>query len=148
MDDILKIKRLDPRAQIPVRATEGSACFDLRAVLDEPFVLKAGTFASFHTGIAIEMPSPSCVALVFSRSGMGAKHGITLTNSVGVIDYDYRGEIIVSLINQSSADYTVDNGDRIAQLAVFPVLPLASAEASELSSTERGEGGFGSTGTN
>ena len=144
--DKLKIKKLDDRAVIPVRATAGSACVDLRALLDEPCVLKSGEFRSFHTGLAIEMPSPDCVALVFSRSGMGAKSGISLTNSVGVIDYDYRGELIVSLINNSDRDYTVNDGDRIAQLMVVRTLPLETEEAGSLSRTDRGAGGFGSTG--
>ena len=145
--DKLKIKKLDPRAVIPVRATGGSACVDLRAILDAPYVLGAGEFHSFRTGLSIEMPSPDCVALIFSRSGMGAKSGISLTNSVGVIDYDYRGELIVSLINNSSQDYTVNDGDRIAQLMVVRTLPFETEEVSSLSETGRGAGGFGSTGT-
>ncbi len=144
--DKLKIKKLDERAVLPVRATWGSACVDLRALLDEPCVLEAGEFRSFRTGLSIEMPSPDCVALVFSRSGMGAKSGISLTNSVGVIDYDYRGELIVSLINNSDKAYTVQDGDRIAQLMVVRTLPLETEEVSGLSETERGTGGFGSTG--
>ena len=144
--DKLKIKRLDPRVQLPVRATEGSACFDLRAILDGPVTLAVGAMKSFATGIAIEMPSPDCVALVFSRSGMGAKFGVSLANSVGVIDSDYRGEIRVTLINHGSADYTVNPDDRIAQLMVIRTLPLTAEFVDTLSDTERGAGGFGSTG--
>lgn len=144
--DKLKIKRLDPRVQLPVRATEGSACFDLRAILDGPVTLAVGEMKSFATGIAIEMPSPDCVALVFSRSGMGAKYGVSLANSVGVIDSDYRGEIRVTLINHGSADYTVNPDDRIAQLMVIRTLPLTAEFVDALSDTERGAGGFGSTG--
>lgn len=144
--ELLKIKKLDARAKLPEKATAGSACFDLKVLLDEPCTLKAGEFRSFHTGIAIEMPFPDCVALIFSRSGMGAKHGICLTNSVGVIDYDYRGELIVSLINNSTEDYILSDGDRIAQLMVIRTLPLHAAEAVELTDTARGDGGFGSTG--
>ena len=144
--DKLRIKKLDPRAILPVRATEGSACVDLRALLDEDCVLRPGEFRSFHTGLSIEMPSPDCVALVFSRSGMGARNGISLTNSVGVIDYDYRGELIVSLINHGPEEHVVRDGDRIAQLMVVRTLPLETEEAEELSETGRGAGGFGSTG--
>lgn len=142
----LKIKKLDDRVQLPVRATEGSACFDLRAILDAPVTLAAGEMQSFPTGIAIEMPSPDCVALVFSRSGMGAKYGVSLANSVGVIDSDYRGEIRVTLINHGGAAYTVNPDDRIAQLMVVRTLPLHAEFTEELSDTERGAGGFGSTG--
>lgn len=142
----LKIKKLDPRVQLPVRATEGSACFDLRAILDNPVTLAVGEMKSFATGIAIEMPTPDCVALVFSRSGMGAKFGVSLANSVGVIDSDYRGEIRVTLINHGTAEYTVNPDDRIAQLMVMRTLPLTAEFCEELSDTERGAGGFGSTG--
>lgn len=146
--DIIKIKILDPRASLPEKATEYSACVDLRAVLDSRYTLKPGEFHSFHTGIAIEMPDPLCVALVFSRSGMGAKHGISLSNSVGVIDYDYRGELIVSLINNSETSFDIEPGDRIAQLMIMRTVPVKPVICDELSETERGDGGFGSTGKN
>ena len=145
---LLKIKKLDPRAVLPEKASEYAACFDLRTVLDEPYILKPGEFHSFPTGLAIEMPDPDCVALIYSRSGMGAKHGISLTNSVGVIDYDYRGELIVSLINSSSVPFTIEPGDRIAQMMVMKTEPLKAEFVEDLSSTERGSGGFGSTGKN
>ena len=144
----IKIKKLDPRAVIPQKATSGSACYDLRAILDEPYVLKAGEFHSFPTGLAIEMPSEDCVALIFSRSGMGAKHGITCSNSVGVVDYDYRGELTTSLINHSNEDYVINPGDRIAQMMIIRNVPLEVEIAEELGETERGAGGFGSTGKN
>lgn len=144
----LKIKILDPRASLPEKATEFSACFDLRAVLDSKYILEPGEFHSFPTGMAIEMPDTECVALVFSRSGMGAKHGVSLSNSVGVIDYDYRGEIIVSLINNSDVPFEVEPGDRIAQIMVLRAEPLEIQVCEELSETERGIGGFGSTGKN
>ena len=144
--DTIKIKILDPKASVPERATEFSACVDLRAVLDSKYILMPGEFHSFSTGIAIEMPDPLCVALVFSRSGMGAKHGISLSNSVGVIDYDYRGELIVSLINNSDAPFEIEPGDRIAQLMVMRTVPVQPVVCDELSETSRGEGGFGSTG--
>jgi dUTP pyrophosphatase len=145
---LLKIKKLDPRAVLPEKASEYAACFDLRTVLDGPYVLQPGEFYSFHTGLAIEMPDPECVALIYSRSGMGAKHGISLTNSVGVIDFDYRGELIISLINSSSVPFTVEPGDRIAQMMVMKTEPLKAEFVEDLSSTERGSGGFGSTGKN
>lgn len=148
MMKILKIKKLDPRAVLPEKASEYAACFDLRTVLDEPYTIQPGEFHSFHTGLAIEMPDPDCVALIYSRSGMGAKYGISLSNSVGVIDYDYRGELIISLINNSSETFTVENGDRIAQLMVMKTEPLQAVFTDELTSTERGSGGFGSTGKN
>ena len=146
--DVLKIKILDGRAVLPEKATGSSACFDLRVILDETYILQPHEFHSFHTGIAIEMPDPECVAMVYSRSGMGAKHGISLTNSVGVIDYDYRGELIVSLINNSDVPFPVEPGDRIAQLMIIRNVPLRAEICEELSETERGAGGFGSTGKN
>ena len=105
-----------------------------------------GGRAVLSTGIAIELPGPGWVALVFGRSGLGIKRGITLSNSVGVIDSDYRGEVKVGLINLSDEDYLVQNGERIAQLAVLPVAQATFTLADELGETSRGEGGFGSTG--
>ena len=142
----LKVHLLDSRASLPEKGTEGSACYDLRVILDEPFLLKAHTFHLFHTGLAIELPSHDYVAMLYSRSGMGVKHGITLTNSVGVIDSDYRGEVCVSLINQSDEDYLVQPGDRIAQLMISPVCSLPIEVVSQLTDSDRGQGGFGSTG--
>lgn len=98
----LKIKKTDPRAELPVRGTPGSAGLDLRAVLDEPMTLPPGALVSVPTGIAIGLPSPDTVGLVFARSGLAVKHGIGLSNGVGVIDSDYTGEIRVGLINQSA----------------------------------------------
>ena len=101
---------------------------------------------SIPTGIAIALPSPDYVALVFVRSGMGFRHGIGLSNGVGVIDSDYRGEISVGLVNLSGEDYTIRPGDRIAQLMVTPVVRPTVVPVSELDETDRGAGGFGSTG--
>ena len=140
------IQKLDPRAQAPERATAGSAGADLHALLDEVLTIPPGGRAAVPTGIAIGLPSPETVGLVFARSGLGIKKGITLSNSVGVIDSDYRGELRVGLVNLSDEDYTVQNGERIAQLAVLPVAQAAFAAAEELGETQRGEGGFGSTG--
>ena len=142
----LKIKKTDPRAELPVRGTPGSAGLDLRAVLDEPMTLPPGALVSVPTGIAIGLPSPDTVGLVFARSGLAVKHGIGLSNGVGVIDSDYTGEIRVGLINQSAVPYDLHPGERIAQLVVRPICRPELVEADTLEETERGAGGFGSTG--
>ena len=131
--------------KMPVRATSGSAGFDLCAALEAPLTLAPGKLASVPTGIAVKLPEGS-VGLLFGRSGLGVKHGITLSNSVGVIDSDYTGEIIVGLCNVSDEPYTVMPLDRIAQLIVASPLPVTLVPAETLGETERGEGGFGSTG--
>ena len=142
----LKIKKTDPRAELPVRGTPGSPGLDLRAVLDEPMTLPPGALVSVPTGIAIGLPSPDTVGLVFARSGLAVKHGIGLSNGVGVIDSDYTGEIRVGLINQSAVPYDLHPGERIAQLVVMPICRPELVEADTLEETERGAGGFGSTG--
>ncbi len=142
----LKIRKTDPRAELPVRGTPGSAGLDLRAVLDEPMTLPPGALVSVPTGIAIGLPSPDTVGLVFARSGLAVKHGIGLSNGVGVIDSDYTGEIRVGLINQSAVPYDLHPGERIAQLVVMPICRPELVEADTLEETERGAGGFGSTG--
>lgn len=142
----LKIKKTDPRAAIPARGTSGSAGMDLRAVLDEPMTLLPGVLVSVPTGIAIGLPSPDTVGLVFARSGLAVKHGIGLSNGVGVIDSDYTGEIRVGLVNQSQTPYELHPGERIAQLVVMPICRPALVEVDTLEETERGAGGFGSTG--
>jgi len=139
-------KLLDPRAKAPVYATPGAAAADLCALLDEPLTLQPGERTMIPTGLAIELPSPACVALLYARSGLAIKHGLTLPNCVGVIDSDYRGEVQVGLINQSNAPYTVQPGERIAQLCIAPVWQAAFTQVDELSDTARGAGGFGSTG--
>ncbi len=143
----LKIKKLSEKAVVPKRATEGSAGVDLYACIDEPVTLNGGGVALIPTGIAISLPSNEYGAFVFARSGLAVKHGIGLLNSVGVIDSDYRGEIKVGVINQFDTPYTIEPGERIAQLVVMPVCPLPTVEVDTLDSTARGEGGFGSTGT-
>lgn len=140
------IQKLDPRAQAPERATAGSAGADLHALLDEALTIPPGGRAAVPTGIAIGLPSPETVGLVFARSGLAVKHGLALSNGVGVIDSDYRGEIAVGLVNLSDAPYTVQPGDRIAQLMVAPVVQPRVHLVPELDETERGVGGFGSTG--
>ncbi len=141
-----KITRLNENAKIPKRATEGSAGLDLCACIDSPVTLKGGEKAVIPTGLAIELPSNEFAAFVFARSGLAIKHGIGLLNSVGVIDSDYRGEICVGLINQLSEPYEITPGERIAQLVIMPVSMMNPVEVTSLDETERGAGGFGSTG--
>ncbi len=143
---MLKIKKVRENAMIPVRATDGSAGMDLHAWLEEPLTVQPGERVRIPTGIAIGLPSPETVALIFARSGLAIKHGLTLSNCVGVIDSDYTGEVQVGMINQSDAAYTVQPGERIAQMVIMPVLLPAIVETDELDKTARGEGGFGSTG--
>lgn len=145
--DKLKIKKLRENAKIPFRATPGSAGMDLCACIDAPLTLRGGETAVIPTGIAIALPSNEAGAFVFARSGLAIKHGIGLLNSVGVIDSDYRGEIKVGVINQINEPYTIEPGERIAQLVVMPVCPVDTVEVESLDETARGEGGFGSTGT-
>ena len=146
----LKIKALSPKIgtelPLPHFATDGAAAMDLCACIDEGVVIPAGGRAVIPSGIAIALPGPDYVALLFSRSGMGIRSGICLSNSVGVIDSDYRGEIGVGLLNTSEADYTVQPGDRIAQLMVVPVVRPTLVMTETLDETDRGAGGFGSTG--
>lgn len=142
----LKFKKMRESARIPKRATDGSAAVDLHACLTEPVTIMPRERYAVPTGLAIEIPRSDMVALTFSRSGMGRKAGVSLANSVGVIDSDYRGEMSCVLINHGDEPFTVEDGDRIAQLMLTYALPFDPVEAHELSSTERGEGGYGSTG--
>ena len=144
--ETLKIKKVNENAVIPHRATEGSAGLDLCACIDEPLTLGGGETALIPTGLAIALPSAQYGAFIFARSGLSIKHGIGLLNSVGVIDSDYRGEIKVGVINQVKEPYTIQPGERIAQLVVMPVSTMPVEEAESLDETERGSGGFGSTG--
>ena len=146
----LKIKYVSPKIgkeiSAPFYASAGAAAMDLCACVDEPVTVEPRALVSIPTGIAIALPSAEYVALVFARSGLGIKHGVTLSNGVGVIDSDYRGEIRVGLTNLSDTPYTVSPGDRIAQLAVMPVVQAQLEVCGSLDETERGQGGFGSTG--
>lgn len=146
MENVLKIKKVREGAIIPKRATEGSAGMDLYAVLDGEKTIDKGEILLVPTGIAIELPSSHFVAYIFARSGLAIKHGITLANSVGVIDSDYRGEVCVGLVNVSNTPYTITPGERIAQLVISPVSLMPTMEVETLSDTDRGAGGFGSTG--
>lgn len=141
-----KITKLRENAKIPKRATNGSAGLDLCACIDAPVTVNAGEKAVIPTGLAIELPCAELAAFVFARSGLAIKHGIGLLNGVGVIDSDYRGEICVGVINQLSESYEIMPGERIAQLVIMPVSMLEPVEVQALDETERGAGGFGSTG--
>ena len=142
----LFIKKLNEMAVVPKRATSGSAGFDLSACIKEPVTIEPHKIVKIPTGISVAPETPDCVLLIYVRSSLATKHGITLANSVGVVDSDYRGEIIVSLVNMSDESYTIEPSDRIAQLVVTPVLYPETEVVDELSQTERGAGGFGSTG--
>lgn len=146
----LLIKFVNPKIgteiEPPRFATSGSAGMDLSACIDESITLQPGQRALVPTGIAIALPDPSYVALVFARSGLAIKKGIGLPNGVGVIDSDYRGEIKCGLVNFSDSAYTIECGERIAQLIVMNVHQPKLEIVTELPETERGAGGFGSTG--
>ena len=148
--DKLRIKAVSPlvgkEIPLPRYATAGAAAMDLYACITESLVLPAGERTVIPTVIAIALPGRNYVGLVFARSGLGIKKGICLSNGVGVIDSDYRGEIAVGLVNLSREDYTILPGDRIAQLMVTPVAQPHLELVEELDETDRGCGGFGSTG--
>ncbi len=143
----LKIKKVRPNAKIPKRATNGSAGMDLYACIDESITLNPGQLAMIPTGIAIELPDNTCAAFLYARSGLGVKHGICLSNGVGVIDSDYRGEVCAGLCNVSDKPYTIEPEERVAQMVIAPVLTPDIVEVDDLSDTNRGAGGFGSTGS-
>lgn len=142
---MLKIKRLRPSARIPQNATPGSAGYDLCADLDVPTAIPARRTVKIPTGLAMAI-EPGYAGFVFARSGLAIKRGIVPANCVGVIDSDYRGEVIVGLYNHTDEPFTVEPGDRIAQLVLLPVHTPEIEECAELGETSRGEGGFGSTG--
>lgn len=142
----IKIKKLKENAKIPKRATSGSAGMDLYACIDEPITLAPGQLAIVPTGIALALPDNGCAAFLYARSGLGVKHGICLSNGVGVIDSDYRGEICAGLCNVSDKPYTIEPDERVCQMVIAPVLTPDVVEVNELDDTDRGEGGFGSTG--
>lgn len=145
--ETLKIRKVSENAVIPKRATGGSAGLDLCACIDAPITLNGGETALIPTGLAIELPSAQYGAFVFARSGLAIKHGIGLLNAVGVIDSDYRGEIKVGVINQIGEAYTIEPGERVAQMVILPVSMMPVEEVETLGETDRGAGGFGSTGT-
>lgn len=142
----VNIKKLDPRATLPTYGTPGAAGADLYALLDAPLTVAPGETVFVHTGLSIELPE-GYAGLVYPRSGLSCKRGLAPANKVGVIDPDYRGEVMVALHNHGTAPATVEVGERIAQLVVTPFLHVEFREAEELTDTQRGAGGFGSTGT-
>jgi len=146
MKQTVRFLKLDKRAIAPTYGSEWAAGADLYALMDTPVTLAAGETALIHTGIAVEIPE-GYVGLVCARSGLATKRGLAPANKVGVIDADYRGEIMVALHNHGSLHQTIDDGERIAQLEIVPYLTAEYTEATELSDTVRGEGGVGSTGT-
>ena len=143
---LLPIKKIRESAVLPHYATDGSAACDLYADIDSPITLRPNERRVVPSGIAIELP-PDFVALVCARSGLSTKRGIALANGVGVIDSDYRGEVGVSLINLSDSDFVIEPRERIAQLMILPVVKAEFEVRDTLNDTERGVGGFGSTGT-
>ena len=142
----LTFKKLDPRAVIPSRATAGSAGLDLCACLDEPVTLAPGEIKMIPIGITAQPDSDDIALLIYPRSGLSSKFGVSLANCVGVVDSDYRGEIMVALHNHSERAQSIDDGERIAQMVITPYLTAEFIETDELDDTERGAGGFGSTG--
>lgn len=144
----VKIKKLREKAKIPTQGTPGSAGMDLYACTDSCVTIAPGEIKLIPTGIAIALPHSGAAAFLYARSGLGVKKGICLANGVGVVDSDYRGEICVGLCNVSKAPYTLEPGERIAQMVVAPVESVQLKEVQALQETERGQGGFGSTGKN
>ena len=142
----VQIKYVSELAKKPFYATDGAAGMDLSAAIAEPVTIKKGELLRVPTGIAIALPNAETVAYLYARSGLATNHGICLSNSVGVIDSDYRGEISVGLINLGPEDYTIAPGERIAQMVFAPVIRAERCEVESLEETRRGAGGFGSTG--
>jgi dUTP pyrophosphatase len=142
------VKVLDPRLanNLPEYATPGSAGLDLRACLAEPLTLQPNAWQLVPTGIAIYLADPAFAALILPRSGLGHKHGIVLGNLVGLIDSDYQGQLMVSAWNRSDVAFTIEPMERIAQLVIVPVVQAQFNVVSEFPASQRGEGGYGSTG--
>ncbi len=149
MNDVnIKIKLVRKNVTLPSYATEGSAAIDLRSAADSAITIAPGERRLIPTGIAIAPETSGVVAILCARSGLSSKFGITLANGIGVIDSDYRGEISAALINTSDQPYTIESGERIAQLMFIPVLHANLILTDSLDETDRGDGGFGSTGKN
>lgn len=139
--------RIGQTVPFPEYATEGSAGLDLRACLDAPLTLHPGQTELIRTGLSIHIADPALAAMILPRSGLGHKHGIVLGNLVGLIDSDYQGELMVSCWNRGNTEFTVEVGERIAQLVMVPVVQADFEVVSEFDHSKRGDGGFGSTGT-
>ncbi|KQX98052.1 deoxyuridine 5'-triphosphate nucleotidohydrolase [Rhodanobacter sp. Root480] len=148
----IELKILDPRLgdsiALPEAATAGSAGMDLRAALEQPLTLQPGDSALVPSGIAIHIGDPGWCAVIVPRSGLGHKHGLVMGNLVGVIDADYQGPLMISCWNRGHAPYTIEVGDRIAQLLLLPVAQARMNIVSAFAPSQRGDGGFGSTGIN
>ncbi len=144
----IDVKILDPRMQdlLPAYATQGSAGLDLRACIDAPLELAPGQTVLIPTGLAIHVADPGYAAMILPRSGLGHKNGIVLGNLVGLIDSDYQGQLMVSTWNRGNAAFTLQPLERLAQLVIVPVLQVGFNVVEEFASSERGAGGFGSTG--
>jgi dUTP pyrophosphatase len=144
----IDLKILDPRmaAQLPAYATPGSAGLDLRACLDAPLVIEPGQTVLIPTGLAAHIADPGLAAMILPRSGLGHKHGIVLGNLVGLIDSDYQGPLMVSCWNRSSVPFTVEPMERIAQMVIVPVVQATFRRVEAFGASDRGAGGFGSTG--
>lgn len=138
--------RLGTELPLPTYATEGSAGMDLRALLDEALVIQPGATHLIRTGLAIHLADPGLAGVILPRSGLGHKHGIILGNTVGLIDSDYQGELMISIWNRSQAPFTLEPGERLAQYVVVPVVQVQLQVVSDFTATERGTGGFGSSG--
>ena len=146
----LEVKLLDPRFgnqwPLPDYATAASAALDLRAALDAPLALAPGDAALVPSGLAIHLADPGLCALVLPRSGLGHRHGIVLGNGTGLIDADYQGPLLISLWNRGRAPFTIEPGDRIAQLVVVPIVRASLQVVDTFEQSARGDGGFGHTG--
>lgn len=142
------VKILDPRIKemMPAYQTAGSAGLDLRAMLDEPLTLQPGETKPIKTGLAIHLADSNYAALILPRSGLGHKHGIVLGNLVGLIDSDYQGELMISTWNRSQTPFTIEPMERIAQLVIVPVVQMQMNIVQDFETSDRGTGGFGSTG--
>ena len=147
MKQNVNIKKLNPNAIIPTYGTEFAAGADLYACIEDNIVIRAHSSSFIHTGIALEIPA-GFAGLIYARSGLACKKGLAPANKVGVIDSDSRGEIMIALHNHTDNDLFITNGERIAQLIVTPYITANFIEVDELNETVRGEGGFGSTGSN
>ena len=140
------VKKLHPRARLPVYGSEFAAGADLCVCLDEPVTIAPGQTVMLHTGLAMEIPV-GYAGLVYARSGLASKRDLAPANKVGVVDADYRGELMIAMHNHGTIPQTIEDGERIAQLVITPYLTAQFFETEELSQTVRGTGGFGSTGT-